>query len=234
MKSILLAAKEKEPRNNKILQICKEENISSFDTYHVSEQDKKTNSIGIEAIRRMQQQLHLKPLSGTTKAILIEDAENLTLEAQQALLKILEEPPEHALFILSVSDSNLLLETIRSRCFITRLDENQSGTVEKDLQPYTEMLSTILSISIGDRFKIAQDASKTKDNATQWLEGMILAVRKELLHRIVNPTKKINDSDNNSIATYQKMLISLQKTYITVQTTNVSQRLALDTLLITI
>ena len=54
------------------------------------------NSIGVEEIRRMRADLQIKPYSSPHKIYLIPDAEKLTVQAQNALLKTLEEPPEYA------------------------------------------------------------------------------------------------------------------------------------------
>jgi DNA polymerase III delta prime subunit len=80
---------------------------------------KDKNSIGIEAIRSLKNSLRLK--SDKKRVILINDAGALTLEAQNSLLKILEEPPKDVHFLMSINTMNDLLETIRSRSTIWRL-----------------------------------------------------------------------------------------------------------------
>lgn len=74
-------------------------------------------AIGIETVRGLEQFLSLKvPRSGPyNQAVIIEDAEALTLEAQNALLKTLEEPPQASLIVLSASHEQSLLPTVRSR-----------------------------------------------------------------------------------------------------------------------
>lgn len=82
---------------------------------------KDKSSIGIEAIRELQLFVKLKlPTNhsgGQTawRVIMISDAHALTVEAQNALLKLLEEPPRQTLFILSAASGQSLLPTIRSR-----------------------------------------------------------------------------------------------------------------------
>ena len=74
-------------------------------------------AIGIDAIRELDHFLSLKVPSQKIfdRAVIIEDSHFLTLEAQNALLKMLEEPPQGTLFILTASYSQSLLPTIRSR-----------------------------------------------------------------------------------------------------------------------
>lgn len=92
--------------------------IASLDDYPYALQlTPDTDSIGIEEIRKLDTFLSLKvPGTQTYKRIvLIEQADRLTLEAQNALLKNLEEPPIDTLVILTVSQRSDLLPTIRSR-----------------------------------------------------------------------------------------------------------------------
>ncbi len=77
-------------------------------------EDKK--SIGIDQIRtQVIQEAYVRPFHSGHKVFLIEGTE-LTVEAQNALLKILEEPPVYAVFILLTTVPDKLLKTIRSRC----------------------------------------------------------------------------------------------------------------------
>ena len=62
------------------------------------------------------------PFEGRTKVFIIEEAERMNPAAQNALLKTLEEPHEDTVFVLISEDEDELLETIRSRCRIVRLD----------------------------------------------------------------------------------------------------------------
>jgi replication-associated recombination protein RarA len=74
-------------------------------------------SIGIEAVRELEQFLSLKVPGqrAINRIIIIEDAHQLTTEAQNALLKTLEEPPKGSLLLLTASHEQALLPTIRSR-----------------------------------------------------------------------------------------------------------------------
>jgi DNA polymerase-3 subunit delta' len=83
-------------------------------------EDEKNRSIKMEAIRTLLNEASLKPFEGRWKVFILEGAERLTLEAANALLKTLEEPPEHSVFILLVENKAHLLETIQSRAFEIR------------------------------------------------------------------------------------------------------------------
>jgi DNA polymerase-3 subunit delta' len=73
-------------------------------------------SISVDDIREVLKTIVIKPMYSKYKAVLINDADEMTLQAQNALLKSLEEPPEYLIFILTVKSSTALAQTIRSRC----------------------------------------------------------------------------------------------------------------------
>ena len=75
-----------------------------------------TPQIKIEQVREIEQQFVYRPLVGERKICLIDDADRLTIGAANALLKTLEEPPGHSLFVLVTSRPHALPITIRSRC----------------------------------------------------------------------------------------------------------------------
>ncbi len=72
--------------------------------------------IGIDRVRELKRLMRLQPMLGTTKVAIIDEAPLLTMAAQNALLKMLEEPPDHSLLILVASSPDALLPTVRSRC----------------------------------------------------------------------------------------------------------------------
>ena len=77
------------------------------------------NSIKIAQIRNLQSDIVIKPHK-KYKIYIIDKAEKMTVEAQNALLKTLEEPPEYAIIILIANNKESLLPTIKSRCEIIK------------------------------------------------------------------------------------------------------------------
>lgn len=75
--------------------------------------DKK--DIAIEQIREMQEDLALRPLEGSRRVVIVDDAAELNQFGQDALLKTLEEPPSHAVLLVITTTPSALHETIRSR-----------------------------------------------------------------------------------------------------------------------
>jgi len=84
-------------------------------------EDAAARSLKIGDVRTMIEGASLKPFEADWKVFVIEGAERLTIEAQNALLKILEEPPAQTVFCLLAASKDHLLETIQSRAFEIRM-----------------------------------------------------------------------------------------------------------------
>jgi DNA polymerase-3 subunit delta' len=72
--------------------------------------------IKIGQIRALQEQMHLKPMAGSYRFVILNEAESMNDEASNALLKSLEEPPDQTTLILITSQPHAMLETVVSRC----------------------------------------------------------------------------------------------------------------------
>lgn len=86
------------------------------------ERDPDKRDIGVDAARGVTRWLALRPLMATRKVVIIDEAESLSLAAQNALLKTIEEPPGQTILLLAATTPSLLLPTIRSRCQLLRMD----------------------------------------------------------------------------------------------------------------
>ncbi|MDE2025028.1 MAG: hypothetical protein KGJ07_00880, partial [Patescibacteria group bacterium] len=118
MISILLVSKTKEAREAYVAQLCTALHIDQFDRTIFQPQ----TSLGIDDVREIQKKALFKPLKSSEKAIIIYDAHLATTEAQNALLKLLEEPPTNTRIILTASSIRPFLPTVLSRCKIIELD----------------------------------------------------------------------------------------------------------------
>ncbi len=78
--------------------------------------DEQNNSIKTDQIKNLVNNIFEKPVQSKRKVLIINNSENMTKEAQNSLLKTLEEPPSYAVIILITKNENLLLNTIKSRC----------------------------------------------------------------------------------------------------------------------
>lgn len=91
-------------------------------------------SIGVDAVRFLRQDVLIPPNDLDTKIYIIEDAHTMTVQAQNALLLTLEEPPPYVLFLLLCDDADALLETIRSRAPILRTRPVPDGEIRAFLK----------------------------------------------------------------------------------------------------
>mgnify|MGYP005766259481 CR=1 FL=1 len=94
------------------------------------------NSIKIEQIRNMQLKVAEKPIVSTKKVYVIQEADTMTQEAQNALLKTLEEPPEYITIILIAINENSILNTIKSRCTKIVFEPLSNEELKKYAQEY--------------------------------------------------------------------------------------------------
>lgn len=91
-------------------------------------------TIGVEAIRFLRQDVLIPPNDLDTKIYVIEDAHTMTVQAQNALLLTLEEPPPYVLFLLLCDGADALLETIRSRAPVLRTQPIPDGEIRAFLK----------------------------------------------------------------------------------------------------
>ncbi|HDH31365.1 MAG TPA: hypothetical protein ENH26_01165 [Candidatus Wolfebacteria bacterium] len=100
------------------------------ETFFISPVD---GTIGIDAVRSLKRFLYQKPVISKWRIAIIRDAENLTNEAQNAVLKILEEPPVQSLIIFIADNYDNLSSTILSRFQKIYFSRVSSGEIEKFL-----------------------------------------------------------------------------------------------------
>lgn len=213
MQSFLIVARDKNLTSSYTKNLLKERAVDLIDiNLNVYEK-----AMGIEDVRNIQKAILLKPFRGKTKAVVIDTYEDITLEAQNALLKILEEPPSNTIIIITTASKEYFLPTIISRCKVIILQEKEIKLNESDLSIFKRALNILLNGKTGDKLRIAQDITKDKGDTVLWLEKMAVFVRSAL-------TK-----ENNNLK-YLNFLKELQKTYKVIKSTNVSQRTALENL----
>ena len=92
------------------------------------------NSLKIEQIREFQNKIAEKPIISNKKVYIINDSDKMTGEAQNCLLKTLEEPPEYVTIILIGSNENAFLSTIKSRCMILHFDKIPNDKINQFLE----------------------------------------------------------------------------------------------------
>ena len=123
--------------------------------------------IGIDRIREACHSANLLPYEGKYRVFIIDKAESLSLEASNALLKTLEEPPPRVIFILLSSEPSRLLPTIVSRCQVISLRPVPAGEVEQFLiQTYKFSPERSRLIAWLSRGRVGWAASAAEDEST--------------------------------------------------------------------
>lgn len=217
MVSFIIIAKEKEKRESYREDFAKKHDINIFDISVISkETDTKTStqSIGIETIKLIQKKLYFKPIKSADKMVVVEEAQLLTPQAQNALLKVLEEPPANTFILLEADSQDALLPTILSRCQIITLAHAQKKLSEKKITELRQFIEVLPNLSIGERLKQAEILAKDKEKALSWIENLILFLREDLLE--------------NYALEYAQAIRKLQSLHTLLKTTNVNPRFAIE------
>lgn len=156
---------------NKCQQCLSIANGSNMD---VIEMDAASNR-GIDDIRALKDTIRLTPGKAKAKVYIIDEAHMLTTEASNALLKTLEEPPDHVYFILATTNPEKLIDTIKSRTTLISFSKATAKETKRSLIRIVKLekikisdedLDKIIKLSNGsfrDAVKILEQYSKDKD-----------------------------------------------------------------------
>lgn len=216
MQSFIIIGKDNETIREYAEKLIRDKNISKFDKF-ILETEK---SVGIADIRTISKQMFLKPLIGNQKAVILEAFLGMTIDSQNAFLKVLEEPPLSTTIII-LANSNFFLPTILSRCKLIQLNNGLSLT-DKEQQEYSKILEKLKNDSLGDKLKLAEKFAKDKDAALQFIEKLIIAAREKMIN------------SNNDREVYKKKIEVLNKYYGEIKKSNVNLRLGLESLFLEI
>ena len=166
--------------------------------------------IKIEQIREMQRKIAEKPIISNKKVYIIDNADTMTTEAQNCLLKTLEEPPEYITIILICSNEDNLLSTIKSRCTRIYFEPIKEKELKKYLelkfpnQPISENITSLAQGSIGKAIKLNE-----RKDIYENIEKILLNMQNKDLIEIVKTAEEIYKSKEeiNSILEYINVLL---------------------------
>jgi hypothetical protein len=131
-------------------------------------------TIGIDQVRQLQEQLRFS--SGDKRFVFLLFADRLTLQAQHALLKLLEEPPANTQIVLVSNKPHALLSTIRSRCSERRVGGASDVTGVNIADIYTEWKR----LSVSEAIKTAE-LYKKRDETLPIIEELVRFLRSQIL-----------------------------------------------------
>ncbi|EKD67680.1 MAG: hypothetical protein ACD_48C00267G0001, partial [uncultured bacterium] len=154
-------------RTEYIADVCTELHVSTYDIHHLIPKE-EASSIGISDVRLWQNKLFLAPLSSAVTIGIIPNAELLTTEAQNALLKTLEEPPPHTIIYIESEVNSSLLPTILSRCQIISLTTHAIPSLDESI---LQLCDT--TVSVGKKMAILDEHISNKEEAKVWVTQAI-------------------------------------------------------------
>ncbi len=128
---------------------------SEVDVYEI---DAASNR-GIDDIRELREAVHTAPYESRYKVYIIDEVHMLTKEAFNALLKTLEEPPAHVIFILATTEEDKLLDTIRSRCQVFRFRSPARAVLVDVVTDVAAQEGFTLEPAAADLIAVAADGS---------------------------------------------------------------------------
>lgn len=140
------------------------------DFFHVRPEGK---SIKIEQTKKIQQWLTLAPIEASYRIVLIEQAELMTAEAANSLLKWIEEPPQKAIVHLATEQIDQILPTIRSRCQSLRLSTPTADEL-------AEMLAHKYNLSTYAAHELAHMVNGNPGQALRYLDEDFTSLRQEI------------------------------------------------------
>lgn len=207
MHSFIISSKNLEKGIFEAKKIIKNENIDEFDIT-VLEFEK---ALGIEDVRNFQKNIFLSSINGGKKALTLVLNNQATLEAQNSILKLLEEPPKNTLIFIITQNSEGLIPTILSRGKIIKIEDEIS-------EPTGEYIKNLEN---EDPLYLAAKISKEKSEAVFFLENLILDLRNNMLRNISNPEKALK---------FRKMIHEVELIHFNIKNTNSNHRLMLENL----
>ncbi|BAH08405.1 DNA polymerase III subunit delta' [Clostridium kluyveri] len=149
---------------------------------------KNKKSIGIEEIKYIIEEINKKPYEGDKKVIILYNSDKITETAQNAVLKTIEEPPKGSFIILLCEKLDGILDTVKSRCQIYKLNRLNSKDMKKFLNNkfpglYEQELNSIMAFSDG-----------IPGRAEKFISSSVL---KEIRNITIKIFRKLYDEDIN-------------------------------------
>lgn len=159
----------------------------------------KPNTISVDDVRgQINDDVVIKPYSSPYKVYIVEEAEKMTVQAQNALLKTLEEPPEYVVIMLLTSNMNMLLPTVISRCVVLNMKPVADRLIRKYLMETLQVpdykAEVCVAFARGNVGKAkALAVSEEFENVKAEALALLKYIQELELHDIVTDIKKITE-----------------------------------------
>ncbi len=167
-----------------------------------------SNTFGVDDVRKVIEEVNKKPYEGNKKVIIMYKCDKMTAQAQNALLKTIEEPPE-GVFLILLSDSlEKILDTIQSRCQIYKLTPLSKDEILQYIDEHYESLNleerqSAIAYSMGipgkvDRFIKDEKLKQVRDLCIELFDD-ILARNKKLVIKYQEAFNNLKDEKDDLI-----------------------------------
>lgn len=173
MQPKIIVSKNREARAKEIWDLLEKLDIKPNNPDLFLLEDEK---IGISQVKQLIKHLSTKSFGKTPKSAVILEGSTISPDAQNALLKILEEPPGNSIILIGTDSETRLLTTVLSRCLIVNLDYDPRNN-DSDFS-----IDHILNASVEERFDLIE---KTTDKE-QLLNNLVSSYRKRLIEGTVS------------------------------------------------
>jgi hypothetical protein len=177
MHALIIKGGSAEIRNQKTAELLSVWKISPYDTIVLENTEK---SIGIAEIRKTIPAVNRTPQYSPFTVVVIRNAETLTIEAQNALLKTLEEPPVHTRIIIEVSNPDKLLPTILSRCQTDARPNTDSTEINPEI---LDLFKSFSGKSVGDKMLTLDKGAKIISDPTLYIYELFRIFHRVLLEK---------------------------------------------------
>ena len=168
-------------------------------------------SIKNAQVEAFQEFIYIRPFESANKIVVFQKAHLMTDRAQNRILKVLEEPPEYAVFIFLTSQMDLMLDTVLSRCQVISEDETTEPVLDKVMmEKVLELAKGIETADVGRVFEYGPYLKKEKEKISEFLMMLSILLRDALIYRETNNIHLIT-RQNLTILNYKDNVFSLSK-----------------------
>ena len=184
---------------------CKEFDTDNHPDFLVVEPE--GNTIKVEQIRQMISKIIEKPIISDKKVYIVNDSDKMTEEAQNTLLKTLEEPPENIIIILIAEKEEKILSTIKSRCTkitFQPIEQDKLKEILKKQYQYENISEHLLTFFNGSIKKALN--VKEKKEVYEQIEKMVLGIKQMNKIEMLNQKNNIDKEEIINILEYMNLL----------------------------
>jgi DNA polymerase III subunit delta' len=153
---------------------------------------KGARAIRIGAIRELERQAALRPLMARDKIFVLDDADRMTGETPQAILKTLEEPPAHTVLILILDRASAVPATVISRCQLVRFVAREDGLADVRDEAVA-LLAEVRDKGVDALFRRSQAFDRDRERAERLVDALWLLARDLLVVRAGGPPSVLLD-----------------------------------------